>query len=143
MSEGTFDRTALGSEAGALLEALLDLADDEGRTQASIGTLMKASGLTEAALARARSMLTQNLLLRTEPGYSSSGRRGANIYTLSRAVLEPAFPDIMEGESGQTGTGEASLTLAPAVPPVPEGSRHRKVEAPGFWSRLFRNSKAS
>lgn len=66
MSENTYDRSALGHEAGKLLDALLKHVNEIGRAQVATSTLLKDSGLTQGALVRARAELTRNGLLRTE-----------------------------------------------------------------------------
>src|SRR5690606_41398213 len=103
MGENIFDRSVLGSEATKLLDVLLDHVNEIGRAQVATSTLQKESGLTQRALVRARTELTQASLLRTEPGFSPSGLRGANVYVLNMTPLEPASIQTSEAEPGRVG----------------------------------------
>lgn len=140
MSNTTFDRNILGSEATKLLEALLERADEVGRAQVPTTALLKASGLTQGALVRARNALTQHGLMRTEPGFSANGLQGANVYILSDGLLAPSSTSIPEGESGQNRASEPQKT----APPAPSGLRVASSGEPsarkGFLVRLFRRS---
>jgi hypothetical protein len=104
MTDVTFDRSVLGYEAGKLLEALLDRVDGAGRAQVPTTALLKASGLTQGALVRARTELTQRGLLRTEPGFSANGLRGRtytpSIFASWAAVLR-TFQTTNRARTGQ------------------------------------------
>jgi hypothetical protein len=143
MTDATFDRSVLGYEAGKLLEALLDRVDDAGRAQVPTTVLLKASGLTQGALVRARNELTQRGLLRTEPGFSANGLRGANIYALNLRLLGDGSSDVPDGESGQNRTGDLPSSTGPATSldsaTSTEGGEGRR----GLLSRLFRRSSSS
>lgn len=143
MSANAFDRTALSNEAVRLLDALLAHVNEIGRAQIPSSTLLKESGLTQGALVRARAELTRASLLRTEPGFSSSGLRGANVYVLNMTVIEPPSEPITEDESGRTGAGEddGPAHLVSGEVPAPSG-RHR-VERKPFWKKFLGRSEPS
>lgn len=143
MSEATSDLTALGNEARTLLEALKQDANDDGRVQLSLAALTKRSGLTQGALVRARSELTRNLLIKVEKGYSNNGRRGANVYVLSKSLFEPVSLAPMEGESGQSRAEELTVVPAPAVSLAPAPSKDPEATRSSIWSRMFRRKHAS
>lgn len=138
MSENTFDRSSLGFEAVKLLEILLEHVNEIGRAQVPTSVLLKKSGLTQGALVRGRAELTRQSLLRVEPGFSSSGLRGANVYVLNMLAVEP---------SSTPSRGDGSLEGNPEEPsgdvPDPEdvsSTRHRKPKRLS-WGRLFGSSK--
>lgn len=138
MIEG-FDRTTLTREASALLDALLSFVNEVGRTQVPTSTLLGHTGLTQGSLMRARGELARHGLLRTEPGFSASGLRGANVYTLNLCKLDPSFGASLEGESGQKRASHSAPTSRPAMEPLPTPSRGRHAR-PGWLARLFRRS---
>lgn len=140
MTDTTFDRSSLGFEAVRLLEALLERADDAGRAQVPTTALLKASGLTQGSLMRARNELTRNGLLRTESGFSANGLRGANVYTLNLGALEPASTSISGGESGQKRTSEPQNEASPAASVVRDASSDEPPARTGFLARLLRRS---
>lgn len=143
MTDDIFDRSTLGREAGKLLETLLTHVNEIGRAQASSTALLKSSGLTQGALVRARSELVRSGLLRVEPGLSSSGLRGANVYVLNMAVLEPSSTEILEDETGRIDAddSEAPAHLVSGEVPAPSG-RHRGGGG-GFWRRFLGGSSSS
>lgn len=143
MADNTFDRNVLSSEAGKLLTTLLGHVNEIGRAQVPTTSLLKESGLTQGALVRARNELTQHSLLRTEPGFSSSGLRGANVYVLNMTVIEPPSTDVLEGETGRTMSDDSDEPghLVSGEVPAPSG-RHRS-ERSSLWGRLFRRGGAS
>lgn len=143
MTDTTFDRDVLGSEAAKLLEALLEHVGDEGQGQVSTATLVKASGLTQGGLVRARTELTQHGLLRTEPGFSANGLRGANVYLVNLAALGLASPQVSEGESDQNRTEISDADPSPAQSAVRTASSEQNQVRPGLFSRLFRRNRAA
>jgi hypothetical protein len=143
MTDVTFDRSILGYEAGKLLETLLDRVDGAGRAQVPTTALLKASGLTQGALVRARTELTQRGLLRTEPGFSVNGLRGANIYALDLRLLGGGSSDVPGGESGQNRTGDLPSSTTPATSSGSATSTEDGGARKGFLSRLFRRSPSS
>lgn len=140
MSDTTFDRSILGFEAARLLEALLERVDESGRAQVPTTVLLKASCLTQGALIRARNELTQGGLLRTEPGFSANGLRGANVYAVNLGLLEPTSASTMEGESGQNRASEPQSTASPAPSGLREASSEGQPSRKGFLARMFRRS---
>lgn len=140
MSDTTFDRNILGSEAAKLLEVLLERADEAGRAQMPTTTLLKASGLTQGALVRARNALTQHGLLRTEPGFSTNGLRGANVYALNLVALGPTSTPVHEGESDQNRASEPQSAASPASSRLREASSEGQSPRKGFLARLLRRS---
>lgn len=132
MNENTFDRDSLGFEASKLLDVLLEHVDENGSAQVPTATLLEDSGLTQGALVRARSELTRQFVLRTQPGFSASGLRGANVYTLSRSVLAaPSSPsEPVEDGSEEPSTLEGSTPVS-----------HRKPKP--RWKKLFGSSRDS
>lgn len=140
MSANAFDRTALSNEAEKLLDALLVHVNEIGRAQIPSSVLSKESGLTQGAMLRARAELTRACLLRTEPGFSSSGLRGANVYVLNMPVIEPSSTAILEDETGRIDTDEPESAghLVSGEVPAPSG-RHRSDRKP-FWKRLLGGS---
>lgn len=143
MSDAVFDRSVLGFEAAALLATLLGCSDADGRVQESTTGLRGASGLTQAGLIRARSELTRHGLLRTEPGFSSNGLRGANVYVLNRVVLEAETPDFPGGESQRNGTEGSREVVLTAVTPLRPASSEDRSARKGLLARLFRRSEGS
>lgn len=143
MSDTTFDRSILGFEAARLLETLLERAGEDGRAQISTAALQKASGLTQGALIRARTELTQHGLLRTESGFSANGLRGANVYSLDLVALGPVSSVLPDGEPVQNRTHEASVTPLPGASELRSASEGGDRARSGFFSRLFRRSRAS
>lgn len=143
MSDMTFDRSILGSEAGKLLETLLERADETGKAQVPTTALLKASGLTQGALMRARNELTRNSLLRTEPGYSANGLRGANVYALNLGLLERTSTSIPGSESGQNRAGEVQSATSSAASTVQGDSEAGQSPRKGFLGRMFRRSRTS
>lgn len=143
MNANDFDRTSLSDEAVKLLDALLAHVNEIGRTQTPSSVLLKESGLTQGALVRARGELTRAALLRTEPGFSSSGLRGANVYVLNMAVLEPPSVLIPEGESGRTGTAEGDGPGHPVSSDVPAPSGRHRSSRKSFWKKFFGEVKPS
>lgn len=140
MSDTTFDRTALGFEAGALLDVLLGRVDDTGRAQIPTTDLVKGSKLTQGGLTRARTELTRQGLLRTETGYSANGLRGANVYVLDLALLGPVSVSDSQGESGQNWTDKPTDVVSPANLPVRGSSKEENQVRAGWWSRVLRRS---
>lgn len=143
MGESIFDRSALGHEAGKLLNVLLDHVNEIGRAQVASSALLKETGLTQGALVRARGELTRSGLLRVEPGFSGSGLRGANVYVLNMTAIEPPSTSILEDETGRIDT-ENPVMPDPEVPDsvsAPSG-RHR-VERGTFWRRILGRSPSS
>jgi hypothetical protein len=143
MTDATFDRSVLGYEAGKLLETLLDRVNDAGRAQVPTTVLLKASGLTQGALVRARTELTQRGLLRTEPGFSANGLRGANIYALDLRLLGGGSSDVPAGESGQNRTANPLSPATPAPSPSSAASSEGVGERRSLFSRLFRRDSSS
>ncbi|AXH66267.1 hypothetical protein SEA_SATIS_106 [Streptomyces phage Satis] len=143
MSEPTFDRNVLSNEAGRLLTALLGQINEIGRAQVGTAVLLKESGLTQGALVRARTELTQQGLLRTEPGFSSSGLRGANVYVLNMTVLDPPSASILEDETGRTDADDSSTPGHPVSGEVPAPSGRHRSDRPSLWSRLLGKGKSS
>lgn len=143
MGENTYDRSSLGHEAVKLLDALLTHADELGRAQVALTTLLKESRLTQGGLVRARSELTRNGLLRTEPGFSSTGLRGANVYLLNTIAIERPSGEILEDETGriEANDPDAAGHLVSGEVPAPSG-RHRS-DRKGFLRGLFRGSRSS
>lgn len=139
MTTSAFDRTVLSYEAKKLLEVLLD-ASDIGRAQISASRLRKDSGLTEGALIRARSELTRNRLLRTEPGLSANGLRGANVYVLDMMTLDPPQESKASDPTPTEPVAEGVLEVPEEVPEpsVPHRSKRR-----GFLGLFRRGDKAS
>lgn len=137
MSEGTFDRNALSGEAGRLLDALLLHVGETGRAQVSTSALLGDSGLTQGALMRARTELNQFGLLRTEPGFSASGLRGANVYVLNVAVIEPPSSPILEDETGRTGVDGSPVAAHPVSGEVPAPSGRHRTGRKTLWRRVF------
>jgi hypothetical protein len=126
MNENIFNGSALGGEARKLLEALLKHVNEIGRAQVPTTVLLNDTGLTQGALVRARNELTQRKLLRTEPGFSASGLRGANVYVLNMTTLEPPLEEVPEGESGQMRSDDSVVPdqqLPDGV--APASGRHR------------------
>lgn len=143
MTDTTFDRSVLGSEAARLLEALLETVGDTGQAQVSTPVLLKASGLTQGAFVRARTELTRHGLLRSEPGFSANGLRGANVYTLNLAALGVTSSAVSGGESIQNRTSSGPVVPSPADPATSPASKGDDATKTGFFSRLFRRSKVS
>lgn len=143
MSESTYDRNALGHEAGKLLDALLKRVNEVGRAQVATSTLLKDSGLTQGALVRARGELTRNGLLRTEPGFSSTGLRGANVYVLNLTAIEPPSEPILEDETGRIEADDSDVAGHPVPEEVPAPSGRHRSERKGFLRGLFRGSRSS
>jgi hypothetical protein len=143
MNENTFDRNVLSSEAGKLLKALLGQVNEIGRAQVPTTVLLKESGLTQGALVRARTELTQQGLLRTEPGFSSSGLRGANVYVLNMPVLDPPSSDVLEDEIGRTPAEDSIAAAHPVSGEVPAPSGRHRSDRQGVWSKLFRRGGSS
>lgn len=141
MSDMTFDRKALGFEAGVLLEVLLKHIDAIGRVQIPAATLAKETGLTPGALTRARTELTRHCLLRIEPGTSSTGLRVANTYVLNLCVLEPPSTLVLEEESGQNATDGQSSSPGPADSSVRRDSGDAQPVRKLLWDRWFRRSR--
>jgi len=143
MSANAFDRTALSNEAGKLLDTLLGHVNEIGRAQVPSPVLARESGLTQGAMVRARAELTRACLLRTEPGFSSSGLRGANVYVLNMSVIEPSSSEVPEGETGRTHAeeGVSAGHLVSGEVPAPSG-RHRNERRP-FWKKFFGGSSSS
>lgn len=143
MSENVFDRGALSSEAGKVLDALLTHVNEIGRAQVSTSDLLKGSGLTQGALVRGRAELTRAGLLRTERGFSSSGLRGANVYVLNMTVIEPPSIPFQEDETGRMEADEPETPghLVSREVPAPSGG-HRGARK-GFWKGLFNRSASS
>lgn len=137
MSERIFDRKVLSREAGKLLDVLLEHVNEIGRAQVATSALLKETGLTQGALVRARTELTQQALLRTEPGFSASGLKGANVYVLNMTALEPASESDSEDETGRITAEEpvGAGHLVSGEVPAPSG-RHRS-ERKGFLRRFF------
>lgn len=139
MTTSAFDRSALSHEARKLLEALLG-ASDIGRAQIPASRLREDSGLTEGALIRARSELTRNKLLRTEPGVSANGLRGANVYVLDMLTLDP--PE--EKEVPESVPPEPKVEdVLEVQEEVPESSGRHRSERRGFLGFFRRGDKAS
>lgn len=143
MTDTTFDRSVLGFEAAKLLETLLERVDDTGQAQVPTTALLKASGLTQGALVRARTELTQHGLLRTEPGFSANGLRGANVYFVNTAALEATSSGVLGDEAGQNRTGIPQAILPPAGSQVRSDSDEGNQVRRGWFSRLFRRTHAS
>ncbi|AYD81273.1 hypothetical protein SEA_KELA_105 [Streptomyces phage Kela] len=143
MGENIFDRSVLSSEATKLLDVLLDHVNEIGRAQVATSTLLKESGLTQGALVRARTELTQASLLRTEPGFSSSGLRGANVYVLNMTTIEPASVQDSEVESGRIGAQDRDVAGQKESGDVQAASGRHRGERKGFWKRLFGGAQTS
>lgn len=143
MSENTYDRSALGYEAGKLLDALLKHVNEIGRAQVPTSTLLKDSGLTQGALVRARTELTRNGLLRTEPGFSATGLRGANVYVLNMTAIEPPSEPILEDETGRIEADDSDAAGHQVSGEVPAPSGRHRSERKGFLRSLFRGSRSS
>lgn len=143
MNANAFDRTTLSNEAARLLDALLVHVNEIGRTQTPSSVLLKESGLTQGALVRARGELTRAALLRTEPGFSSSGLRGANVYVLNMAVIEPPSTEIPESESGRTPTMEDDGSIHPTSGEVPAPSGRHRSDRKSFWKKFFGGTASS
>lgn len=143
MSESIFDRSILSGEAVKLLDVLLRHANDIGRVQVPSSVLLKESGLTQGALVRARAELTRASLLRTEPGFSSSGLRGANVYVLNMAVIEPSSASASEGESGRIEAEEPNVPAHLVSGEVPAPSGRHRGERKSLWKRFFGRTQAS
>lgn len=143
MSERIFDRKVLSQEAGKLLDVLLEHVNEIGRAQVASSALLKETGLTQGALVRARTELTQQALLRTEPGFSASGLKGANVYVLNMTALEPASTPNPEDETGRIKAEEpvGAGHLVSGEVPAPSG-RHRS-ERKGLLRRIFGGSMSS
>lgn len=143
MDGNLFDRSTLSNEATKLLDVLLEHVSESGQLQVSSSRLLRESGLTQGALVRARGELTREGLLRTKPGFSSSGLRGANVYVLDLSVLGPASGHILEDEIGRI---DAEDPDAVTPPPSGEGAtpsgRHRS-ERKGWWKKFFGRTQAS
>lgn len=140
MSGNTFNRATLSREGARLLEALLEHMDEAGRAQVSTSELLGASGLTQGAFIRGRSELAGHGLLRSEPGFSSNGLRGANVYTLNMAALIP------DGESGEQGENETDGLRAGSLPAgMGDSTASGRSDAPrkGGWSWLPWRSRSS
>lgn len=140
MNEGTFDRDSLGFEAAKLLDVLLEHVDDDGRAQIPTATLLEESGLTQGALIRARTELTREVLLRTEPGFSASGLRGANVYVLNMTVLDPPSETVRTAGTLEAEPEEPSTALPDSEAQASMG--HRKPKRRG-WGRFFGASRDS
>jgi hypothetical protein len=143
MSERIFDRKVLSGEAGKLLDALLDHVNEIGRAQVPSSTLLKETGLTQGALVRARGELTRQSLLRTEPGFSSSGLRGANVYVLNMTAIEPPSEPVLEDESGRTVAEEPDVPAHPVSGEVPAPSGRHRSSRKGFLRRFLGGSRSS
>jgi|SRR5690606_989321 len=141
MSDTSFDRSVLGFEAAQLLQALLEKAGEDGRAQVPAADLMKASGLTQGALLRARTELTQRGLLTAERGYSANGLRVANVYTVNRTALGLVSSTVPTGESGQNRAAEVPITRQPADSQVRTDSSEPRAERKGLLARIFRRSR--
>lgn len=143
MSENIFDRSILSGEAGKLLDALLRHVNEVGRVQVASSILLKQSGLTQGALVRARSELTRANLLRTEPGFSSSGLRGANVYVLNMLAIEPPSEQNSEGETGRIETEEPDEPAHMVSGEVPAPSGRHRSERKGIWKKVFGRTQTS
>ena len=143
MDASTFDRNSLGFEAAKLLDVLLEHVNEIGRAQVPTYALLKETGLTQGALVRARSELTRESLLRTEPGFSSSGLRGANVYVLNMTVLDPPSEELPEPGSLEGEAEEPSAGLPdPDGVMEPASTGHRKPRR-RVWGKLFGSSRES
>lgn len=139
----SFDRSTLSHEGARLLDSLLGHVNEIGRAQVPTAVLLKDTGLTQGALVRARSELTTSSLLRTEPGYSNSGLRGANVYVLNMVALEPPSSLLPEGETGRSEAEEPVVPAQrPSSEPMTSSGRHR-AERKSLWSRFFGGKTAS
>ena len=143
MSENIHDRNALSSEAGKLLESLLKHAGESGRAQVATSVILKDSGLTQGALMRARSELVRNMLLRTEPGFSPSGLRGANVYVLNLPALGIDSRQILEDETGRTDADESGGAGHPTSGEVPAPYEGHRGTRKSFLRWPFRGSRSS
>lgn len=143
MSDAIFDRSTLGNEASRLLEVLLGHAGEDGRAQVPTSALQKETGLTQSGLARGRDELVRNMLVRVETGYSANGLRGANVYTLNKAVLMPPSTENLEDESDQNRAGGGAADLPSAVLTVHPAFSETAARRASLLSRLFRRSRAS
>lgn len=137
MDGNAFDRSFLGSEAVRLLDVLLKHVNEIGRAQVPLTLLLKESDLTQGALMRARTELTRANLLRTEPGFSSSGLRGANVYVLNMPVIEPSSVQVPGDESGRIVTDEDEGAGHRDSSRVPAPSRRHRGERKSFWKKFF------
>lgn len=136
MSQNAFDRTVLGYEGAKLLEALLGHVNEAGRAQVSTSELLSGSGLTQGAFIRGRTELSQHGLLRTEPGFSPNGLRGANVYVLNMTALESDEPD-------QNGTAVPSGAASPAETSDSVPSGRGRASRKGVRSWLPWRSRSS
>jgi hypothetical protein len=143
MSESIFDRSALGHEAGKLLDALLDHVNEIGRAQVSSTALLKDTGLTQGALVRARSELLRSGVLRVEPGFSGSGLRGANVYVLNMTAIEPPSTTVPGDETGRTDADDSDAAAQPVSGEVPAPSGRHRQERGGLWRRFLGRSSSS
>ena len=143
MSDATFDRSLLGSDATRLLEVLLERVNEIGRVQIPTTALLAASGLSSSAFRQARVELSDQSLLCVEPGHSPSGLRGANVYVLNMGALTSPSTSFREREPDQKGMDEMQL---PSVTPDSEVAAPDGTSSPtrkSVWARLFRRTPAS
>lgn len=138
MSESTFDRSVLGFEAAKLLEVLLDHVDGIGRAQVSGAVLLRETGLTQGALVRARAELIRESLLSVATGFSASGLRGANVYTLNMTVIDDPSTQLPDSGTPEGDQEEPSAQL----PDQEDASSkdHRKPKRRS-WKRFLGGSR--
>jgi len=143
MSDNPYDRNALGHEARKLLDALLKHVNEAGRAQVATTALLKDSGLTQGALVRARAELTRSGLLRTEPGFSATGLRGANVYVLNLTAIDPPSEQVLEDETGRIEADDPDAAGHQVSEEIPTPSGRHRSERKGFLYGLFRRSRSS